>query len=159
MWSRLNRLTQPINILVSAEVVDQSWSNLKWLLEKSTSTTMTVTRDTNSEPCPTFDLLNVRNDFSKSRLFFDIGQGGCLNGLKRLAQTAGSALHHFDLDLDASRITWGHAVNSQEKLRKALRGKLKTHHKSRFCLNYLYQAVICSFARLSVRPSVCLWID
>ncbi|KAK3593251.1 hypothetical protein CHS0354_012339 [Potamilus streckersoni] len=122
LWNLVEKLMQPINIRVPVHILKKSWARVKWLTEKSERITVTIFEKENSvqESSYEYDLLLVRNDFSRRRLYFDLPESR-LQKLRKLAVTAGRAIDFFDLQ-DASKIIWSHATNTKEKLRDALQG-------------------------------------
>ena len=65
----------------------------------------------------------LRNDWNKRRIFYNLPKTR-LQHFRKLAETAGSPLHHFDMrDRDAARVTWAHGANHEDALAQAGRGK------------------------------------
>ena len=105
--------------------LQDSWSQFKWLLDKDKSRfTLTVWSPSGSldwEGGTGYDLLYVRNDLDKRRVYYDLA-GPRMAEFRRMSITAGSPLNHFQLNgtRDGILISWAHAVNSEQELASAL---------------------------------------
>lgn len=117
-------VTQPVTFPARAASFRTSWDNFKWLLEQNPeSYSITVWTPSGSEDwegADIYDLLYVRNDFTKTRIYYDL-PGDKFEQFKRLAVTAGSLVNYFPLESrDALDVTWAHAVNSRQELEDVL---------------------------------------
>lgn len=120
------RTPQPISFPARAALFKDSWMEFKWLLEQDPDrfsiTVWTPSGANDWEGASPYDLLYCRNDCHKKYIYYDLPDP-LMADFRQLTVTAGSVLHHFanmDDDRDAMKITWAHAVNSQQELKEAL---------------------------------------
>ncbi|KAK7090003.1 uncharacterized protein [Littorina saxatilis] len=116
---------QPIIVSARATHAALQWRHFRWLLESSDRLSLLLWSPDDDKSWRNdtsyYDLLTIRNDWNKRRIFYDLPELR-LQHFRRLAETAGSPLHHFDVrDRDASRITWSHGANTMDTL--ALAGR------------------------------------
>ena len=125
MWNQINTIDQPISISIRAALLRRPWPVVRKILEKSPENKIcvwTTEGGSNWAESTTYDLLHVYNDFRKEAIDFDLPEHR-FEEFRKLTKTAGSALHHFDVEnRDAAKITWGHAKNCKADLQKRLKG-------------------------------------
>ena len=93
------------------------------LLDRSQAITITASIDEQSDNYTPYDLLYVRNDNDKERVFYKVN-GTTLRSFRELVSTAGSPLHYFDIQpRDAGKIIWSHNTDTWELLHNAVNGK------------------------------------
>ncbi|XP_076453677.1 uncharacterized protein LOC143288898 [Babylonia areolata] len=117
------QIPQPIIVSAPATQAASQWRHFRWLLESSDRLSLYLwsPEDDKSWKNDTsyYDLLSVRNDWDKRRIFYNLPEAR-LQHFRRLAETAGSPLHHFDMrDRDAARVTWAHGANTADALAQA----------------------------------------
>ena len=91
-------------------------------MDKSRDITITVSADEKTGHEALYELLLVRNDVDRDRVFYKIN-GTTLLKFKELASTAGSPLLYFNIQpRDAGKIIWSHNTDTWELLNKAVNG-------------------------------------
>ncbi|XP_046551376.1 protein FAM151A-like [Haliotis rubra] len=123
LWKQIRNFKQPIFITVCASVIRRSWLPVRWLLNQSQDISLIITYSSSNYFCSgvsVFDLLFVRNDWPKERVFFDIPEAN-MDRFRKAAVTAGSPLHYFGLQ-DAAKITWAHRVTNMKYLKETMKG-------------------------------------
>lgn len=120
----IERVRQPVSLLILITDVRKSWSNLREILRSSDQTSITlVASNLPHDDLTIYDMLHLRNDCDKHRIFYNLG-GPLFEEFKKLAVTGGIPIHKYTaLDNDSSKVSWCHAANSKALLKAALRSK------------------------------------
>lgn len=122
MWNAVKTTSHSVAISVPAGLIRGSWDRFRSLLEKSSDLNLHIVAS-ESDIWDAYDVLLVRNDCDENKIFYDLSGPRAVD-FRLIAVTAGSAMHKYNIpNRDGARITWVHAVDSQQLLKEALDSK------------------------------------